>query len=196
MSRRLTPKILDKMMYTEIAIFLFAMTGYFIYLGNLGQPNPSDIWQMWGPAAFAVVGVLFETWHAYFMNEKLIKFQKLTTELAADSNASAIEASGMLKLLVVVDIILCWVGLFLYVISEIFLSGAMQNGLAAIGATIGESHCLTITLIFKLVRDINRKSRRTVDHTTNYTPTATVTVTNTTEIIYKEKEKPRLYILS
>ncbi|KAJ3310745.1 hypothetical protein HDV04_004701 [Boothiomyces sp. JEL0838] len=199
MSKILTPKILDKMMYAEIVIYFVTMFGYLVYLGNLGQPNPSDIinmWQLWGPASFAILSALFETWHAYFMNQKLVKFQNLSSNLALDISRGAIEASGLLKIVVVADIIMSYIGLFLYVISEMTLTGTTQIALASIGATIGESHCLTITLIFKLVRDMNRKSSQALDLTANQTTNATVTITNTTEIIYKEREKPKLFILS
>ncbi|KAJ3273739.1 hypothetical protein HDV01_004018 [Terramyces sp. JEL0728] len=42
LSKRLTAKILDKMMYIEILIFALCMFGYFIYLGNLGRPSDSE----------------------------------------------------------------------------------------------------------------------------------------------------------
>ncbi|KAJ3254219.1 hypothetical protein HK103_007464 [Boothiomyces macroporosus] len=160
------------MMYAEIVVYFVTMFGYLVYLGNLGQPNPSDIINM------------------------LVKFQNLSSNLALDISRGAIEASGLLKLVVVADIIVCYIGLFLYVISEMTLTGTTQIALASIGATIGESHCLTITLIFKLVRDMNRKSSQALDLTANQTTNATVTITNTTEIIYKEREKPKLFILS
>ncbi|KAJ3310742.1 hypothetical protein HDV04_004698 [Boothiomyces sp. JEL0838] len=116
-------------------------------------------WKEFGSAGFALLVIAFETWNAYFLVQKLHQFQGMKVFQGKSISNEAHKASRNLTLLVIFDIIMIWFGFFLYVAS-LFLP---LNGLVVIGATIGVSHCLTITFVFKLVKVINSKVKKSME---------------------------------
>ncbi|KAJ3252930.1 hypothetical protein HK103_001076 [Boothiomyces macroporosus] len=167
LSKRLTPKILDIMRIVEICLFVILIGGLFISLGNVGRPSSLDMinWRIFGPGLIAFMGVLFETWHSYFLMLKLNKFQKMNSFLGKEISPEARKASMQLRLFVIFDIIMIWVGLLIYLYAFTSLKGAELNSLSAIGATLGESHCLTIIFVFKLVKNMNQQTKNSAKNT-------------------------------
>ncbi|KAJ3308846.1 hypothetical protein HDV04_000764 [Boothiomyces sp. JEL0838] len=122
-------------------------------------------WRIFGPGLIAFMGVLFETWHSYFLMLKLNKFQKMNSFLGKEISPEARKASVQLRLFVIFDIIMIWVGLLIYLYAFTSLKGAELNSLSAIGATLGESHCLTIIFVFKLVKNMNQQTKNSAKNT-------------------------------
>ncbi|KAJ3318589.1 hypothetical protein HDV06_007171 [Boothiomyces sp. JEL0866] len=132
-----------------------------ILLINIAQ------WRIFGPGLIAFMGVLFETWHAYFLLLKLNKFQNMNSFLGKSISPEARKASLNLRMFVIFDIIMIWIGLVIYMYAFTCLKGAQLNSISAIGATLGESHCLTIIFVFKLVKNINQHLKHSKQHDTN-----------------------------
>lgn len=87
--------------------------------------------------------MIFESWHAYFLLSKLKKFQTMHSILGKNISGETKRASKYLIALVVFDISMTLAGLLIYLYAFTFLTGSQLNSVSAIGATLGESHCLT-----------------------------------------------------
>ncbi|KAJ3325928.1 hypothetical protein HDV06_002313 [Boothiomyces sp. JEL0866] len=179
----------ERIGYGQIAYIIFnviTMAGLYMSIFILGTPIPQWMfnWYVYGYILFAVTSLCYETFHCYYVSNQIIQQSEMRNQLANVTGGSMeTRAYSNLYYLVLVGAAIDWIAAIIW-IAGWFATGNLNMTLAIIGGQIGMGHIIFLTIIFKLIKEINvRKLRSTGADGSHATQTATHTDKPKSEIV-------------
>ncbi|KAJ3251980.1 hypothetical protein HK103_001893 [Boothiomyces macroporosus] len=135
----------ERITYFQYAYTIYnviTMFGLYASVGYLGVERPAflDKWDSNGYIAFAILSIVYETFHAVYV-AKAVVWQ-------IEKRREIVNTTG-----VVID----WTAVIIWLASW-FVGGSTGVCLAVIGSSIGTGHILFLTVMFKMIRVVNLKS--------------------------------------